>query len=148
MAMERTHDAAGVAILNEKNEILLVHQTYGKKHWSMPGGVVENGESVWAAAIRECKEEIDVVINEDDLDLKGVYFMPHRNGYIYTFKLNKTYEGEIKVDQNEIDTYGYFSINNLPRPITNFTMERINDAINGSKTICKEQHIRDYKTIE
>jgi 8-oxo-dGTP pyrophosphatase MutT (NUDIX family) len=143
--MERTHDAAGVAILNEYNEILLVHQTYGKKHWSMPGGVVENGESAWAAAARECKEEINIEVQE--IELSGIYFMSHRNGYIYTFKSRK-FNGELVVDNKEIDEYGYFSFDKLPRPITNFTVERIHDAITSEKVVFKDQHVRDYKTLE
>lgn len=144
--MDRTHDAAGVAIFNQNNEVLLVRQTYGKKHWSLPGGVVENGESAWGAAIRECKEEIDISIKVSDMELSGIYYMSHRNGYIYTFR-SRIYSGEVKVDQKEIDSFGFFSLEQLPRPITNFTTERIQDAIREKRTIFKDQHIKDYKTL-
>lgn len=142
--MERSHDAAGIAILDKQNRILLVHQTYGEKHWSLPGGVVENGESAYEAAMRECKEEVS--IEAKDIDLIGVYFMSHRNGYIFVFRTQQ-YEGEITVDNLEIGEYGFFGIDELPRPITNFTVERIKDAIQSPKAVFKDQNIKDYKTL-
>jgi ADP-ribose pyrophosphatase YjhB (NUDIX family) len=142
--LERTHDAAGIAIIDDQNRILLVHQTYGNKHWSLPGGVVENGESAYEAAIRECKEEIN--IEARDIDLIGVYFMSHRNGYIFVFRTGQ-YDGDIQVDNQEINEYGFFGIDELPRPITNFTVERIIDAIQSDKAVFKDQHIMDYKTL-
>lgn len=142
--MERTHDAAGVAIINERKQVLLVHQTYGKKQWSLPGGVVEGGESAWEAAVRECKEEINIVVTE--MELSGVYFMSHRNGYIFTFR-SDSYQGQVSVDNKEIDDYGFFSLDNLPRPISNFTVERILHAINKTSTVFIDQHIKDYKIL-
>src|SRR5687768_11874473 len=109
--VERTHDAAGIAILDNQRRILLVHQTYGEKHWSFPGGVVENGESAYDAAIRECNEEIS--IETKDIELCGVYFMTHRNGYIFTFRTTR-YDGQITVDNQEIGEYGFFGIDELP----------------------------------
>uniref|UniRef100_A0A0K0DWY2 Nudix hydrolase domain-containing protein n=1 Tax=Strongyloides stercoralis TaxID=6248 RepID=A0A0K0DWY2_STRER len=71
---------AGAVILRENNsknlEILLIQETkkscYGK--WYIPGGRVEPGESIEAAAIREAKEETgyDVEIKElIKLDVQG-----------------------------------------------------------------------------
>ena len=54
--------SAATIVLNSKNEILLIKGP--KRGWEMPGGQVEEGESLTAAAIRETKEEsgIDVEI--------------------------------------------------------------------------------------
>lgn len=142
--MPRTHDASGIAIIDEQNRILLVHQNYKEKHWSLPGGVVEDNESVWDAARRELKEEIN--IEAGDIELSGMYYMSHRNGYIYVFRTRK-YFGDFKVDGKEINEYGFFDIDNLPRPITNFTVERIRDAIENNKPVFKDQNIKDYKTL-
>jgi len=142
--MKRTHDASGIAIIDEQNRVLLVHQNYKNKHWSLPGGVVEEGESVWEAARRELKEEANIEVGE--IELSGMYYMSHRNGYIYVFR-SKGYSGSIEVDGHEIYEYGFFSLDHLPRPITNFTVERIRDAFEGNKTVFKDQHIKDYVTL-
>ena len=54
--------SAATIVLNSKNEILLIKGP--KRGWEVPGGQVEEGESLTAAAIRETKEEsgIDVEI--------------------------------------------------------------------------------------
>jgi ADP-ribose pyrophosphatase YjhB (NUDIX family) len=46
-------------LLIENGQVLLVKPNYGKakNHWILPGGFVENGEPLSAAALRELKEE-------------------------------------------------------------------------------------------
>ncbi|MGD6776753.1 NUDIX hydrolase [Sutcliffiella horikoshii] len=54
--------SAATVVLNDKNEVLLIKGP--RRGWEMPGGQVEEGESLKDAAIRETKEEsgIDVEI--------------------------------------------------------------------------------------
>ena len=54
--------SAATIVLNDQNEILLIKGPL--RGWEMPGGQVEEGESLKEAAIRETKEEtgIDVEI--------------------------------------------------------------------------------------
>lgn len=54
--------SAATIVLNEKRELLLIKGP--ARGWEMPGGQVEEGESLTEAAIRETKEEtgIDVEI--------------------------------------------------------------------------------------
>jgi len=56
--------SCGCIVLNEKNEVLLIHSNKG--HWGFPKGHMEEGETEVQTAIREVKEEtsIDVEINE------------------------------------------------------------------------------------
>lgn len=56
--------SCGCIVMNEKNEILLVHHNDG--HWDLPKGHMEAGETEVDTAIREVKEEtnIDVEVNE------------------------------------------------------------------------------------
>ncbi|MCM2532756.1 NUDIX hydrolase [Neobacillus pocheonensis] len=61
MAFPKHRVAASVAVVNSKNEILLVKNW--KRGWEFPGGYVENGESVKTAAIREVREEAGVEIH-------------------------------------------------------------------------------------
>ncbi|WP_433389558.1 NUDIX domain-containing protein [Micromonospora sp. KLBMP9576] len=54
--------AAGALFFNDEGHVLLVRPTY-KKHWDIPGGYVEPGESPRAACVREIKEELGLAIN-------------------------------------------------------------------------------------
>ncbi|WP_152655588.1 NUDIX hydrolase [Oceanobacillus sp. CFH 90083] len=61
--------SAATIVRNENNELLLIKGP--RRGWEMPGGQVEEGESIREAAIRETKEEsgIDVEI----LKFCGIY---------------------------------------------------------------------------
>ncbi|MEF3301672.1 NUDIX hydrolase [Paenibacillus sp. GYB003] len=142
--MQRGQDASGVIVINEQNRVLLVHQTYGKQVWALPGGMVEDGESAWEAASRELQEEAS--ISAPGMDLAGLYYQPHKKRYIFTFKA-RGYEGRIEVDNKEIDRYGFFDLEHLPKPISSFTVQRIVDALTHSGTVYKEETLDRYRII-
>jgi ADP-ribose pyrophosphatase len=52
--------SAAAIVVNDKNEILLIKGP--RRGWEMPGGQVEEGESLAQAAIRETKEESGIDI--------------------------------------------------------------------------------------
>lgn len=52
--------SAATIVLNSKNELLLIKGP--RRGWEMPGGQVEEGESLKEAAIRETKEESGIDI--------------------------------------------------------------------------------------
>lgn len=56
--------SAATIVLNDQNEILLIKGP--RRGWEMPGGQVEEGESLKSAAIRETKEEsgIDIEVTK------------------------------------------------------------------------------------
>lgn len=55
-------------VLNAGNEILLLHRIrYGKEYWVIPGGSMEQGESLLECAIREIREELECEIQESQL---------------------------------------------------------------------------------
>jgi len=62
--------AVAALIINEKGEILLIKRKAepGKGLWSIPGGVVELGENLHDALVREVKEETG-------LDIKPLSFL-------------------------------------------------------------------------
>lgn len=142
--MQKGQDAAAIIIIDNQNRVLLVRHTYGKQQWAMPGGMVEDGEPAWDGAVRELKEELN--ISAVDKELSGVYYQAHKNRYIYTFKAYN-YQGNIEVDNVEIDQYGFFSIDDLPRPISSFTKQRLIDAVTSTKAIFREEYIDQYGII-
>jgi 8-oxo-dGTP pyrophosphatase MutT (NUDIX family) len=60
----------GVLIRNEHGQLLMAHAT-GQKHWDIPKGGAEEGESPRAAALREVQEETGIVLAPDSLEDLG-----------------------------------------------------------------------------
>lgn len=60
MKTPKHYVSAATIVTNDKNEILLIKGPL--RGWEMPGGIVEEGESLKAAAIRETKEESGIDI--------------------------------------------------------------------------------------
>lgn len=114
---------AVVIILNQHKEILLQQRT--DDDWGLPGGLLELGESLEAAAIREVKEETGLEVGQ--LQLLGIH-----SGEDYYFKLanqdelysvTAVYEagdvrGRMEKDGSESIDLRYFSLLNLPIGLT------------------------------
>jgi len=101
--------SCGCIVINDKNEVLLVHHNAG--HWDLPKGHVEEGETEVQTAKREVKEEtnIDVEINEkyrytieyspkEGVMKEVVYFLANN--------INNNREAQIK-EVSEVKWYPY-----------------------------------------
>ncbi|BFH62422.1 NUDIX hydrolase [Paenibacillus azoreducens] len=145
----RSRDSAGFVLFDDQDRVLLVHQTYGEKKWHIPGGIQEDTESAWDTALRECKEEINIDIDPAKIILSGMYFLPHRNAYVFIFKALE-WHGTPIPDGIEIDEVRFFDVNELPTPIENFVVERIRDAkeMISPSVFFKNHHLNDFKIIK
>lgn len=96
--------SAATIVINEQNEILLIKGP--RRGWEMPGGQVEEGESLKAAAIRETKEEsgVDVEI----IKFCGV-FQNVQQSITNTLFLAKPIGGKPSTTLESLET-GYFPI--------------------------------------
>lgn len=60
-------------IINSKGEFLIQKRTSNKKTfpnmWSQTGGGVDEGETTFQAALRECNEELGITIDPDNIEL-------------------------------------------------------------------------------
>lgn len=95
--------AAGVLFHSGDGRILLVQPSY-KRHWDLPGGVVERGESPKAAAAREVKEELGVTVEPGRLLIVD-YLPQHGNRpemVAYIFEGGYLSDTTITVDGSEI----------------------------------------------
>ena len=61
-------DGAAAIIVNDKGQILLQSRADRDK-WGLPGGCQELGERFQDTVIREIKEETNLDVNEEDLEL-------------------------------------------------------------------------------
>lgn len=66
-------------IITRKDQVVLVKRSFNpyKDCWALPGGIVEYGETVESAAIREAKEETGLKVRIETL--LGVYSDPKRD---------------------------------------------------------------------
>lgn len=111
-------------ILNEKNEILLIHRT-DHDIWEIPGGKWEDGETPWDAIIREIKEEtgLDVEV----IKIVSIDSRPSNQDLVFTFQC-KVIGGEI-ARTSEANKIEYCSIENFPSNIAPPKVARIKDAL-------------------
>lgn len=123
-------------------EILLMRRS-DNAHWGLPGGYVEPGESVIAAAAREVREEtgFEVKIGR----LVGVYSDPKSVVIDYGDRrrvqaINLCFEGVAK-ERGEATTphetldVGFFEVAALPRPFVPIHEIRVQDAERGDHAV-------------
>lgn len=114
-------DGAAAIIINDQGQILMQRRA-DKDKWGLPGGCQELGERFQDTVIREIKEETNLDVNEEDLQLIDVVSgNSRRNDYpngdvvvnntaLYCIK---NYSGELKWD-SESKEMRFFDINDLP----------------------------------
>lgn len=122
--------SATAVIRDPAGWVLLVKHSYGRLNWELPGGRIEAGESVVDGIAREVREEteIDIVVDhlaglydERDMDFLQLVFAGHLQD------LNAI----PRSDQNENTDCGFWSIEDLPRPISDYTVRRIHEVLSG-----------------
>jgi 8-oxo-dGTP diphosphatase len=67
LVLPRIPASAGALIFDGSGRLLVVNPTY-KKHWTIPGGVMEaNGETPWEGCRREVREEVGLDVTHGQL---------------------------------------------------------------------------------
>ena len=122
---------AAAAIFDDDGRILLVRHSYGRKNWELPGGVAESGESPEQTAVREVAEETGLIVVPERVT--GIYSEPgHRLGPAMHFVLRcrrEPADAEPQIASDEIIDLSWVEPSSLPRPISDFTIRRITDAM-------------------
>ena len=129
ISVARTALGAACAIFDAEGRVLLVHHTYGRLNWELPGGLVEPNERPDAAALRELVEETGLTAELDRL--VGVYLEPgHDFGQMLHFVFEASWNAELepRPSSPEISEARYWPIDGLPTPVSDFTERRIDDA--------------------
>jgi len=118
---------AAAVIFDSERQVLLVKHSYGKNNWDLPGGKSEQDESVQETAKREVMEEtgLDVEVGQ----LTGIYYDPNYDMHHFVFISTISHDQEPEPSSPEILECRYCSLDELPKPISDFTIRRIHEAI-------------------
>ena len=109
------------AVVIKGEQILMIHRhNHGEEYWVLPGGGMENGESVEEAAIRELKEEttIDASVKSkltEFTDTKGDHHVLYLCEYLRGEP--KLYEGSVeanKTDEEQLYEPKWMDVQILP----------------------------------
>ncbi len=101
----------GGAVVRE-GRLLLVRRASrrGRGNWQIPGGFVEQDETIEAAVVREVAEESGVVAEvEGVLGIRNRYD-PDNGNSVYVILALRPVSGEPTPDAREVDRAGYFSL--------------------------------------
>ena len=130
-----------VIIFNENHEILLQKRgEYPTGKWGLIGGIVELGESLEDAAVREAKEETNLDIK--DLKLFGTTsgkeaYMQFPNGdetyFISIGFCTHNFSGQMQIDGRETLDLKFYSYDCLPENLPKTHREMIDKFIDFMK---------------
>jgi 8-oxo-dGTP diphosphatase len=118
-----------VAIVDGDQVLLTKREDF--EVWCLPGGAVDDGESIAAAAIREAREETGLEV--ELTRLVGIYSRPKgwHSTHLMLFAA-RSVGGALRPDPREVVEVGYFSLAELPAPLLMGHRQQILDALGGA----------------
>lgn len=136
----------GLFVFNDEDRVLMQLRT-DYNSWGFPGGAMELGESFKDVAIRELKEETNLIVDE----LKLIKVLSGKDTYreypngdklydITAIFVIKKYHNDLKINDNESKKLEWFKIDNLPENMTEYTKNYINKFGN-----ILEEALEEYK---
>lgn len=123
--------AVGTIIRTPDDRIVLIRRAIepGYGRWVFPGGYVDRGEDVPAAAIREAREECGLDVTLDGLI--NVYSYPGRTPVIVVYAATMR-SGELTLDEESLEA-GLFARSDVPWDALAFrsTADALRDYLDG-----------------
>ncbi|WP_088288738.1 NUDIX hydrolase [Kineosporia sp. A_224] len=113
-------ETAVVVITDDSRRVLLVHQNYGHRFFGLPGGVVDDGETAPAAAVREALEETGLTVTVGDaLAVEDLVYPGTGQRYRAHVFWATSVRGTAAVqDAEEISAIAWYDLDDLPAPLT------------------------------
>lgn len=126
-------------ILKKDNKVLFVkrHNTdWASGYWNFPGGLLEEGETLVNAAIREAQEELGAIINSNDLKL--IYVLQVRKSdkntkdiFGFCFLAEQWQGMPINNEPHRHSEIGWFDLSDLPQNVTDHALAVIDGLKNN-----------------
>lgn len=148
------HKAVVVFIINSEGQVLLQRRSANKKMWPnmwdiTAGGHVLAGEFGFESIIRECKEELEIELNKNDITFIGATTSTNVKGEIVNNHFNEYYiankeldETKLKLQEEEVSEVKWIDKNEI--------IEKIKNNYNGitDKEGCWEYLIKYYEWLD
>ena len=114
---------AHAVISNREGEILLLKANYGSFCWGLPGGGIDQGETILQGLIRECQEELGIIVQVEYLS--GLYLHREIQAHVSIFRCHLPINAQIRLS-DEHSAYHFFKLDEL-QPIQK---QRVEDCLN------------------
>ena len=126
--MNREKFLSSIYLIIKNNEgKLLLQRRQGTKLWpgflALPAGHIDEGENAYEAAIREAKEELNIIISQDNIidtfvvNRRNKSLLPYYDVY---FEIND-YKGDIIINEPEkCSELKWYGIEELPEDMIEF----------------------------
>lgn len=122
-------------ILKDNKVLMMLRQNkFDTNLYSLPGGCLEHGETVVDGAIREIKEEVDLDVEAQDLEVvSAMHRITPWDWHSTEFVLVcKTFSGQPKImEHDKCSDLQWFELKNLPENISLYAKQAINNYINN-----------------
>lgn len=127
-----THYAAAGALITDADGNVLLVKPYYRDHWSLPGGMVDHGETPETACAREITEELGLELPVGRLlviDWAPATARRPRPITYFLFDVGVLYCGEvIRLQEAELDQYAFLSPGQAATRVASYTAARIRAA--------------------
>lgn len=119
---------------NDTEEILLAlrkNTGYNDGEYELPGGHVDPGEDIMDAMIREAKEELNIQLERENLNIEHI--LHHYKGNRLKFVISsEKYEGELKIGEpDKCEKLEWFNTSQLPQNMDKKTKKVLREINNG-----------------
>ena len=114
-------------LVTDRDRVLLVRHTYGRRSWDVPGGSIKRRESPLSAAQREMSEELglDGAQWAEIGEVRGR--LDHRRDVIHCFRVELS-APKLTLDEGELETASWFPRGHLPDDLAPYVDEIVASA--------------------